>query len=216
MQPSKSSKDKRVWVWEVQHCNEPTKHFRVLQAASAHRSYVRHCTAGCKACGQLQGLGVQHASIWELALYCMLDFEGRWKVEGKVRVYGGYATEVKLLQLPAHFGAVDVLLLDWGLGIMVDGEHHFPKASRGMHSRSSIQQQSNDLLSDLGVLGVMVGHVRSPGAGYQPQLRGVVRLHYQDVEQWHSKIQEGCECCLSGSMQPFVLYTRSYCFPPSN
>lgn len=131
-------------------------------------------------------------SKWEAELY---------RLVAGVPGFGVCMAEVKVLpDTPYRYGPVDVWLASYGVGVMMDGEHHHPSLSSGHHTKSSSAQANTDMIFNLAVL-----------ADGNTRLRGVVRLHYIDRRFWLHALWHAVMYARSPGVRKFVAFTPSYC-----
>ena len=141
-------------------------------------------------------------------LCCPMCMPGYAKSEREARLLAllksnplwyAHQPEVKLLM--GKWGALDVFLVRSGVGIMLDGEHHFSQSNPGHHDESSSEQKLIDLRFDLAVLA---------GERAGRKLRGVVRLHFKDERYWSRHIQRATELAADQRVRVFVIYSSAY------
>jgi hypothetical protein len=174
------------------------KHQRLMQPLSLLKSMARHggipTCLHCWQCQQQDALPehvrdfVRVPSMFELCTYAALHSLQR----GGAFEMPSFQCEVKLVR---GCGALDIWVPQWGLGIMVDGQHHFPGGRH--HSSSCSEQDERDATFNEAVL---AGHGL-------PWVHGVLRLHWRDVEScgmWVSLAAQHTIACRAKT-QRFVL-----------
>lgn len=102
--------------------------------------------------------------------------------------------------LGCGYGAVDVYLEAYGLGIMIDGEHHHPAVCKGHHATRASKQACIDMIFNLAVL----AHANTSS------MRGVVRLHFRDEGLWMATIRDALKLLQDSRVQAFVMFSPSY------
>lgn len=127
------------------------------------RADCLHCWLCMPQGNLLDGSKLRHPSTREVETYKQLQL-----LQG-LGMMPEFQCEVKLLV--GQYGAVDIWVLEWGLAIMVDGQHHFPGAAGQHHSNAYEEQKQIDDRFNEAVLA---------GAG-MPWMHGVLRLHWRHV-----------------------------------
>lgn len=192
-----NSRDTTQYTWQLA-CGNPG-HTKQLQLGSINKSlkeYREQLGPGgvppclhCHACMACPVEGVRMPSGWEFKLYDLLARYWPWVA---------YQPEMKVLQ--GRRGAVDVLLTQYKVGVMVDGEHHFPSHHGSHHGTCSKEQQHIDQGFNQAVLQLGPCH----------GLRGIVRLHHHDYEHWLTHISRAVHMALQPHVHVFVLFSLSY------
>lgn len=186
-----NSRDVQQFTW-VQSCGVHTVQ---RQAASLARSMLRARKLGlalpsCLTCKLCPGQPVQQGM-------CMPPCGERqlcdWLGQAGIR----YETQFKVLL--GWYGALDVWLPQYRVGVMVDGEQHFPSHHTGHHTTSSIAQAEIDARFNAAVLG-------DRGA----RIGGLVRLHHHDYQYWMRHVCRAIAQAQEPDAVVFVLFTKSY------
>lgn len=186
---SRSSADRRLHEWML-YCKHQT-HRKVMQVEALFMSEERHewgatCLC-CPACSPMIE-GVRGSSWYEKACYSMV-----WGFDSSLVMW----FEAKLLK--GSYGALDVYLPAYQLGVMVDGKHHDPRMHDGHHDHESTEQWRVDRMFDAAVM-----------RGASSMVRGLVRLHYRDVVVWWQHFARAVWMREGHAKMRFILYTPSY------
>lgn len=188
-----SSRDKAKYSWFTSCLKH--EHTRPLQIRSLIKSSSRHqhgpvpACLYCHVCFSCNDPRVRQPSSWERWLY------GQLAVQRDKRLHA-FSREV--CALPGR-PPLDVYIPHLKLGVMVDGEQHFPKGL-GHHSTSSQEQQGNDCVFNVALL-----------AGAGRQVRGLVRLHYRDTgREWQAALERACRLLDRECGGVFIVFTKSY------
>lgn len=115
--------------------------------------------------------------------------------------YGPYMAEIKILKERSdeRYATMDVWIPGDKIGIMVDGQHHFPAHNAGHHGHSSTDQQTRDAIFNLAVL-----------ADGGIAVKGIVRLHHKDTATWMDFVHLAVALARLEVVQGFVLFSGSY------
>jgi hypothetical protein len=125
-------------------------------------------------------------SAWE---QCMSSF---LKTDGFAVI-----TEYKAMQ--ARWGAIDFWLPAFSVGLMVDGEQHFPSHHGSHHNSSSHEQAARDARFNDAVL--------SAGGSV---VKGLVRLHHHDMRYWMRHVWRAVVMSQQQGVTVFVIFSKSY------
>uniref|UniRef100_A0A7S0WR40 Uncharacterized protein n=1 Tax=Chlamydomonas leiostraca TaxID=1034604 RepID=A0A7S0WR40_9CHLO len=187
-----SSTDHKQHVWWLS-CRQHTTIKTAGAIARSMRRTPEHAhtvppALVCKEChaGRAATMGMRMPSLWEQCMGLFLHGEGLVAVR-----------EFKALQ--GSWGAIDFWLPAFSLGIMVDGEQHFPSHSSGHHTSSSMEQAARDARFNAEV----------PGAGGKV-VKGLVRLHHHDMPYWMRHVRRGVTLAQQPGVSVFVIYSKSY------